>query len=349
MTRNAVTIRDIADKAGVSASTVSRVLTGTTPVAPSKRAAVLAAVKTLNYRPNIVAQGLARGHSRAIGVLTEQISNSFYSQILGGIEHGVRGTGYYPVFASGNGPEGSAWALDLFLSYPVDGIVIVGGRMPDEELASVARQIPLVAIGRSIRGLEDRCLHVANIEGAYSATRFLIELGHRRIAHITGPLSHPDSLDRRAGYERALADEGISIDPRLVVEGDFEEESGARAAEELLRRRVRFTAIFAGNDQMACGAGLALFRRNLRVPRDVSLVGFDDEPTAAYTWPPLSTVRQPTTEMGCTAIRALVENLEGRPFTVPRVRTELVIRESTASPRQPSGERIAAVARTQKA
>lgn len=332
--RTSVTIQDIALKSGVSPSTVSRVLSGTTPVAPSKKVAVRAAVEALHYRPNIAAQGLARGRSRGIGVLTDRMSNRFQSQILGGIEEGLRGTGYYPVFASGEGPDGGAWAIDLFLSYPADALAIVGGTTPDAQLRSIAEQMPLVAIGRSIEGLGDRCLQVANEEGAYGATRHLIELGHRRIAHITGLRLHPDSIDRRRGYERALTDEGIPIDPRLILEGNFEEAKALLAVEELLRRRVRFTAIFASNDQMACGAGLALFRRKLRVPHDVSLVGFDDEPSTPYTWPPLSTVRQPMVEMGCTAIRALVGSLEGQPFILPRFRTELVIRESTAPPPQ---------------
>jgi len=316
----------------VSASTASRVLSGTTPVAPSKRRAVLAAVAALHYRPNLVAQGLARGRSHAIGVLTQEISHLFYSQILGGIEHGLRGSGYYPVFASGGTPEDCKRALDLLLSFPVDALAVVGGSVPDDDLLRIAEQLPLVAIARTLHGLDERCVHVANIEGAYSATRYLIELGHRRIAHITGPSSHADSVDRVRGYEKALVDEGIGVDPRLIIEGDFGEESGFAAADGLLRSRVRFTALFAGNDQMARGAALAFLRKGLRIPADVSLVGFDDEPAAAYAWPPLTTVRQPTLEMGETAIRALLEDLQGRPFSVPHFRTELVIRDSTAAP-----------------
>ncbi len=330
--RSAVTIRDIAEKAGVSTSTVSRVLNGTIPVAPSKRRAVMTAVQTLHYRPNLVAQGLARGRSRAVGVLTQEISNLFYSKILGGIEHALRGTGYYPVFVSGGSPDDSAWALDLFLSYPVDALAFVGGWTPEEELARVAGHIPVVAIGRTIAGFEERCVHVANEEGAYSATRYLIELGHRRIVHVTGLSWHCDAIDRRKGYERALVDEGIGVDPRLIVAGDFEEESGLAAVNGLLDEGVDFTAIFASNDQMACGAGLALLRRKLSVPGDISIVGFDDEPTSAYTWPPLTTVRQPTMEMGSAAVQALLEDLNGRPFSLQRFQTELVIRESAAPP-----------------
>jgi LacI family transcriptional regulator len=338
--RAAVTIRDIAEKAGVSPSTVSRVLSGTIPVAPSKKAKVMAAVQNLHYRPNLVAQGLARGRSKAVGVLTQEISNLNYSRILGGIELALRGTGYYPVFVSGGSPDDSTWALDLFLSYPVDALIVVGGWTSEDELTRVAERLPVIAIGRTIAGLEARCVQVANEEGAYAATRYLIELGHRRIVHITGLPWHRDAIDRRRGYERALVDEGIEVDPKLIVAGDFEEDSGLAAVEGLLGQKVDFSAIFASNDQMACGAGLALLRRGLGVPRDISLVGFDDEPTSAYTWPPLTTVRQPTAEMGTAAVQAVLDDVNSRRFSLPRFTTELVIRES-AGP-FPHGQRARA-------
>lgn len=327
-----VTIRDIARRAGVSASTVSRVLSGSTPVARSTAAAVRSVVETLHYRPNLAAQRLALRRSRTIGVLCEQISNRFCSQILGGIEKGLRGTGYQPVFVSDDGPDGSAQAVDLLLSHPVDALVVVGGRTPGEQLARIAAQVPLVGIGREIPGFAERCICAGSVAGAYSATRHLIGLGHRRIVHIMGRPTHPDSLERLQGYEAALAESGIRIDPRLILEGDFEEESGLVAVDQLLRKRVAFTAVFAANDCMAWGAGLALMRRRRRVPQDVSLVGFDDGPAAAYSWPPLTTIRQPIAEMGRRAIRALVESLGGKPFRLPRVETQLVIRGTTAPP-----------------
>lgn len=332
MGRTTVTIREIASKAGVSPSTVSRVLSGTIRVAPAKRAAVMAAVQTLHYRPSIVAQGLARGQSRAIGVLTQQMSNQFYARILGGIESALRGTGYYPVFMSGGSPEESAWALDLFLSYPVDALVVVGGWTPEAELATVTDRIPVAGVARSISGLEDRCVQVANEDGARDATRYLIGLGHRRIVHIAGLPWHRDAIDRRKGYERALAEAGIPLDPALIAPGDFEEASAVASIDALLDQGVDFTAIFASNDQMARGAGLALMRRKLSIPGDVSLVGFDDDRTSAFTWPPLTTVRQPTAEVGSAAVRALLDELNGRPFSLERFQTELVVRESTGPP-----------------
>jgi LacI family transcriptional regulator len=327
-----ITMRDIAARAGVSLSTVSRVLNKTVPVARSKRAAVLAAVETLGYRPNVVAQELARGHTQAVGILPQGISNPFYSRLLKGVEQGLRGSAYYPLFASGEQPAEQALALDLLLTHRVEALILMGGHIPDDELLNVAKRLPVVTIGRTIRGLERRCVRVENFEGAYKATRHLRDLGHTRIVHITGLPWHGDAIARREGYEKALQETGIDVDPALIVEGDFEEQSGLYATDKLLEAGITFTAIFAGNDQMAFGAGLALFRRSVRVPRDVSIVGFDDQPSAAYTWPPLTTIRQPAVEMGIATARALLDELRGRRFVQPTFHTDLVLRASTGPP-----------------
>jgi LacI family transcriptional regulator len=335
-----VTIRDIAGHAGVSVATVSRVLNNTVPVARAKRAAVMDAVEALGYRPNVVAQELARGHTQAVGILPQGISNPFYSRLLKGVEQGLRGSAYYPLFASGEQPAEQASALDLLLTHRVEALILMGGHIPDDEVLAVAKRLPVVTIGRTIRGLERRCVRVENHEGAYKATRHLRDLGHTRIAHITGLPWHGDAVARLEGYVSALRDTGIEFDPALIVEGDFEEQSGLAGAEKLLQARVPFTAIFAGNDQMAFGAGLALFRRGVQVPRDVSLIGFDDQPSAAYTWPPLTTIRQPAVEMGFATARTILDELRGRGFVQPTFHTDLVLRASTAPPPPPAGRRV---------
>lgn len=338
-----VTILDIAARAGVSVSTVSRVLNKTVPVARPKREAVMRAVEALGYRPNVVAQELARGRSMAVGVLPQGIWNPFYSRLLKGVAQGLRGTAYHPVFASGEQPAEEEQAFEMLLSTRVEAIILMGGQIPDERLIGFARRVPIVAISRGVRGLEHRCVRVENAEGGYKATRHLIDLGHSRIVHITGLSWHPDSIARREGYERALADAGLPVDPALVVEGDWEEQSGLTAVERLLATGVHFTAIFCGNDQIAFGAALALFRRGLQVGRDVSLVGFDDQPSAAFSCPPLTTVRQPAVEMGMAAARAIVEELRGRSFVQPVFNPELVLRASTAPPPVAAGRHVARV------
>jgi LacI family transcriptional regulator len=336
-----VTIEDIARHAGVSVSTVSRVLNKTVPVARAKREAVLGAVEALGYRPNVVAQELARGRSLAVGVLPQGIWNPFFSRLLKGVEQGLRGTAFHPLFASGEQPAEEAQAFEMLLASRVEAIILMGGHVPDEKLVLLAQRLPIVAIGRSVRGLEHRCVRVENAEGGYKATRHLIDLGHSRIVHITGLSWHPDAIARRQGYERALAEAGMALDPALVVEGDWEEQSGLTAVERLLASGVRFTGIFCGNDQIAFGAALALFRRGLQVGRDVSLVGFDDQPSAAFSCPPLTTIRQPAVEMGMAAARAVVEELRGRGFVQPVFNTELVLRASTGPPPSAAPRRVA--------
>ncbi len=326
-----ITIHDIARHAGVSPSTVSRVLNNTTPVAEDKRLAVTAAIRRLNYRPSIVAQGLARGTSTVIGVLTQDIASPFYGEILRGIEYGLRGSVYHPIFANGNWRlQEEHDALQILRSRQPEGIILLGGNIPDAEIRAVAEQLPVVVVGRHITGFERHCVRVDDFQGAYLATRHLIELGHRRIAHITGIPSHQDTLDRQAGYEHALHEANIPLNTELIIEGTFQEQSGMLAVETLLMRASPFTAIFAANDQMAYGARLALYRRGIRVPEDVSLVGFDNLPGSAFTTPPLTTVRQPTVEMGTAAASAILSLISGAPPDLPHFAPELIIRESAS-------------------
>lgn len=328
------TIHDIAKAANVSPSTVSRVLTGSTPVTPRKRAAVLAAIDALQFKPNIVARGLARGQSMAIGVLTQSMSSLFFGELAHGIDSHLRGSAYHPVYATGQWQlEEEMEALHLLLERQVDGLIILSGGMPDDAIRALAAQMPVIAVTRSVPGLESQCLPTENALGAYRATRYLIELGHRRIAHITGLLSIPDARERYNGYRQALLDAGLEIDERLISEGAFTEESGVNATETLLQRGVPMTAIFAGNDQMAYGARLALYRHGLNVPEDLSLVGFDDLLSSAYATPPLTTVRQHMFELGHAAAEGILRLLADQDPKLPRFTPDLVIRASTAPPR----------------
>jgi len=323
-----ITIHDIAREAGVSPSTVSRVLNGNVPVAENKRAAVLAVISKRNYQPSAVAQGLARGRAGVIGVLTQSMSSPFYGEIFHGIEQGLCETPYHPMFANGGWrADEELAALSLLAQRRVDGLIVLWGTLPDEHLLRIAAELPMVVMGRSVPEIGQQCLRINDVQGGYDATRYLIDLGHRRIAHITGLLAQQDARDRYKGYLQALAEAGLPADPQLTVEGDFNEQSGLLAMQALLNRSSRFTAVFAGNDQMAYGARLALFRNGIRVPEDISLVGFDDQLGSAYTTPPLTTVRQPVADMGRAAAQALLQLLDGQPIAVPAFEAKLVIRE----------------------
>jgi LacI family transcriptional regulator len=326
-----VTINDIAQMAGVSISTVSRVLRGTAKVSQSKRAAVLDAVATLNYQPNVFARGLASGQSMAIGVLTQNFGSPFYDAVLQGVVRGLYGSGYFPIFADGQWqPEIEHEAILAMMQRQIDGLIVLGGHVTTDVLNQFAGQIPLIAVGRRLPDLEGHCLHIDNVQAAFLATRYLIKLGHRRIAHISGRADHPDAADRKQGYLQALQEADIKPIPDLIVEGNFRRQSGVLAVDLLLSRGLPFSAIFAANDQMAFGARLGLYRRGIRVPQDLSLVGFDDEPAAAYMIPPLTTVRQPGVELGLEAARITLSLLKDESLSSSDLRAQLVVRESTA-------------------
>lgn len=330
-----VTILDIAEKANVSPSTVSRVLRGSAEVAQEKRDAVMRAVADLEYRPNIFAQSLASGQSMTIGVITQNFGSPYYDGILQGILLGLENSDYWPLFADGRWqPEIEQRALLQLLDRRVDGLIIIGGQLEDEQLQEVARHMPLIVAARRVPSLPDNCLYVRNFEGGYNATRYLIAMGHREIVHITAshvnPVAVDDILQRRIGYQKAIEDAGWAFDPRLVVEGNLQQQSGVLAVEMLLMRGRPFSAIFAANDQMAFGARLALYRRGIRVPDDVSLIGFDDEAFAPYMVPPLTTVRQPAVEIGRAAVRAILDLLQHKQPTLRPFDGELIARESVA-------------------
>ncbi len=330
-TRGNATISDIARRAEVSISTVSRVLSGTTKVTDAKRRAVLEAVTDLNYQPNVFARGLASGQSLTIGVLTQNFGSPFYDGIIQGVVRGLNRTDYFPIFADGQ------WRSDIELEAilammrrQIDGLIVIGGFLVPEELEKLARDIPLVIVARRLAGFEENCVCIDNVQASYVATQHLIELGHRRIAHISGRLDHPDARDRQQGYIMAIEEAGIQPNPELIIEGNFRRQSGVLAIDMLLLRGVAFSAIFAANDQMAHGARLGLYRRGLRVPEDLSLVGFDDDSAAAFMIPPLTTVRQPAVELGHEASKIILARLKGETASPARLKSELIVRESTS-------------------
>jgi len=220
-------------------------------------------------------------------------------------------------------------AVETLLGRKVDGLIVLGSVLPREELDRVNSILPAVVVGREIEGWENQCLFIDNEQAGYDATQHLINLGHRQIAHITGIKNHQDSVRRMKGYRRALTEAGVDIDEDLICEGQFDGNSGVMAIQNLLDKSKSFSAIFASNDMMAFGARLALHRRGIRVPDDISIIGFDDQAEAAFVTPPLTTVRQPAQEMGQAAADALIDLISGREYEMPSLVTSIVVREST--------------------
>jgi len=324
-----VTLEQVAQRAGVSPSTVSRILNGTAIVSEAKKAAVDEAIRTLGFRPNPVARGLAGGRTMSVGVVTQRIASPFYGEALSGIEVALEAAGYVPLFVSGNWNEvDERKAIESLLSRRVDGVIVLAGRLSNSDLKSLLSSVPSLVVGRQPSGSGLFSFSFDNRAGARLATQHLIDLGHRRIALLQGDLIHEDAIERQSGYLDALSAAGITVDPRLIVQSDYTEAGGMLAVSHLLEREAGFSAIFSSNDQMAYGAMLGLSRRNLRVPDDVSVVGFDDLTMSRYTMPPLTTVRQSVYETGTQAATAMLALLQGAQPQVSLPAPELVLRES---------------------
>jgi LacI family transcriptional regulator len=329
-----VTLEMVAERAGVSPSTVSRILNGTAVVSDDKRAAVDRAIAKLGFVPNPVARGLAGGRTLSVGVVTQAIDSPFYGAALRGIEVELGGAGYSPLFMSGHWRgDLEARCIELLHARRVDGLILLTGRLSDSKLRTVARSLPVVVTGRSLKAANLISLDFDNREGARLATRHLIDLGHRRIAYIGGDPEHPDAVERQRGYQIALEAAGLRIDAAIVQQGDFSEQSGLAAVERLLAGQGRFSAIFAANDQMAFGAAVGLHRHGKRVPDDVSLVGFDDLAGSVFFVPPLTTIHNPIQEIGQLAAQAILRLLSGDAPQGEVPAPRLVVRESTGAPR----------------
>jgi LacI family transcriptional regulator len=325
-----VTIGRVARAAGVSASTVSRVLNGTAVVSDLKKQAIDEAIATLGFVPNPIARGLAGGRTFSIGVVTQALDSPFYGAAMRGIEDALQPAGYNALFVSGHwNAAAEARCIEVLQSRRVDGLVVLTGRLTDQALKAYAKSQPLVVTGRTLKAPGLFTLNFDNFEGGRLATQHLIQLGHRRIAFITGDTGHPDATERLRGYRAALEAAGIAYDQALVVPGEYHELSGLLAVDRLLATNQRFTAIFAANDQMAVGAALGLQRRSLRVPEDISIVGFDDLPTSQYAIPPLTSVQQPAYELGRLAALAMLQLLADAKPSVEVPAPRLVARESS--------------------
>jgi LacI family transcriptional regulator len=332
-----VNIYDVAKAAQVSPSTVSRILNGTARVSLEKQTRVQNAIEALNFEPNIIAKGLKRGRTFAIGVLSQHFSSTYHGEQLEGIEDGLQGTAYHPVIISARSSRTSRTderrTFEALTEHYVDALIVLSGSLSDDELRKIAARKPLVITNRIVPGLEDRCLTIDNVRGGNLATRHLLSLGHRRIAHIGGPIGRSNCDNRLEGYKNALKEFGVPYDPNLVVRNAIQEHEGVLAAQHLLARATNFSAIFCVNDNTASGVQLALHQHGLRIPDDVSLVGFDDLYPTRFMTPPLTTVRQHVRQIGHSAARAVIDLLEGQVIQFKSPEPELVIRESTAAAR----------------
>lgn len=329
----APTLTDVAQLAGVSTMTVSRVINRHAKVAADTRERVMAAMKSLDYRPNMMARGLASGRSRSIGVLTVDTTLYGPRAALRGIEGAARERGYSVTIAHLNDPDGTAVAqgANLLRSRSCDGVILLQPLISEvPRNGGPADLPPMVAIHAGTPG-DYPVVSVDQRLGARLATEHLLSLGHQTVWHISGPTLWYEGVERVLGWQEALTEAGAEVPP--VVHGDWSAASGYTAALELLNTPGA-TAIFVGNDSMALGVLHAMHELGLRCPEDISLVGFDDYPEAAYFSPSLTTIRQDFDEIGHRAVELLVQLIEtGGPHSQHLVLPpQLIVRSSTAPP-----------------
>lgn len=309
-----VTIKDIAREAGVSVTTVSRVLNNKADVSDKTREKVLKIIDRLNYNPNSIARGLVMNKTYTIGLIVPDISNAFFAEIAKAIEDELREYGYSVIFCNtDNDKDREKESIDLLRSKQVDGLIgAFSHDSKDEVLALGKAGFPIVQIDRLVDDSQIPSVIIDNILSGYEATEYLIKKGHRRIAHITGALDTNTGICRAEGYRKALQEYGIEIDEELVMEGDFSQESGYLAMKEILERNKDLTAVFAGNDMMALGAYRAIYAAGLKIPEDISIIGHDDFTLASLVSPALTTMQQPIYKIGKVAASLLIDIIKGK-------------------------------------
>lgn len=330
--RQAVTIEEVAAAAGVSRSTVSRVVNGSTAVSPEALEAVTRAIAELNYVPNRAARSLASHKTHAIALIvpedtTRFFGDPFFAAIVSGINARLGRSDYVlNLFIASDDPGDKT--TSYVRSGAIDGAIVVSHHTSDTFIDRIASVVPVVYGGRPARERErDYYVDVDNVRGAYDATVYLAEKGRRRIASITGPLDMPAGIDRLRGFRDALAARGL--DEGRVEDGNFTADGGAAAMRRILESGERPDAVFVASDLMARGALAVLAAAGLRVPDDVAVMGFDDSPVAVSVSPRLTTVRQPSFAQGERMATVLIDLLAGRnPRHVTILETELVVRDS---------------------
>lgn len=328
-----VTIKNVAKEAGVSFGTVSRVVNNDIHVKQETRTRVLKAMEKLGYVVNRQARSLAGGRTNTIGVLAPDLGTGYIGEVIRGIDAELALKHYdLMLFTTHRTAEKESKYVANLVTGIVDGLLLIVSRRPDEHISTLTRiNFPFTLIDHQARGDDCPAVGATNWQGAYNATEYLIKLGHQRIGFITGWMDLRAAIDRLEGYKSALRTYHIPVEQKLIYEGQFFQPDGYAGASALIELEDRPTAIFASNDVMAMGAMDAVRNRGLRIPDDISIVGFDDIPQAEFVRPALTTVRQPLEKMGRVATQMLLDRLEN-PNKVPErieLPTELIVRNST--------------------
>ena len=331
------TMKDVAQLAGVSTATVSRALMNPEKVSVSTRKRVETAVLEAGYSPNTLARNLRRNESKTIITIVPDICDPYFAEIIRGIEDAAVENDYLVLLGdSGQQKKRESSFVNLVFTKQADGMLLLGTDHPfDVSKAEQKNLPPMVMACEFAPELELPTVHIDNLTSAFEAVNYLAQLGHKRIAQISGPTSATLCQFRQQGYQQALRRAGVTMNPAYSTVGDFTFEAGAQAVRQLLALPEQPTAIFCHNDAMAIGAIQEAKKLGLRVPHDLSIVGFDDIQFAQYCDPPLTTISQPRYEIGRQAMLMMLDLLKGNDVQAGSrlLEAKLVIRGSTAPPR----------------
>ena len=326
------TIYQVAERAGVSLSTVSRVLNGKASVNKVLKERVEKAVKELNYRPNSVARSLANNRTDSVGVLVPELNAPFFGDLMQAVESTLRAADKHVIISVGrNCLETEKDAVEFLISRNCDALIMHAEALSDEYLLELNQsKLPVALVNRQVEWLPEACTSLDNEKGGYLATRHLLELGHKDIAYISGPTDKCDASLRLEGHRRALSEAGLPINPQLIFNGDYSEEDGKIGLLELMARDVPFTALVCANDWMASGAISCARDLGMSLPHDLSVVGFDDVVFAHHVFPRLTTVSNPIAEMAEMSAKYILNKVYGQANNVQLYfEPSLVVREST--------------------
>lgn len=305
------TIYEVSELAGVSLATVSRVMNNNGKVSQKTKDKVLSAMEQLGYRPNSMAQSLASNRTNSVGVLIPELKGPFFGHLMAGVEEQLRTANKHVIITAGHSEEFSEKdGIEFLLSRNCDAIIAHVEAVSDEYLIELCKgNVPIVIINRYIEEIADKCIYLDNKIGGYLAAKALIGKGHKQIAYISGPKTKEDSNERLFGHKAALEEAGIEFDEDLLYEGNYIHEGGSLGLTELLHRGKKFTALVCSNDEMASGAMSTARKLGFDLPRDLSVIGFDNIVYSSYLFPTLTTINYPVLPMAKMAVDMILQDV----------------------------------------
>jgi DNA-binding LacI/PurR family transcriptional regulator len=331
MSRTRPTIREVAQHAGVSHQTVSRVINHSDDVLPETRARVEAAIAELGFRASAIARSMAQGKTNTLACIAPNLTDYTFASVIEGAELEARKNGYFLLSSSAAELKDFRDLVDELVGHRrVDGIIVINPYV-DDRFQALPENFPLVLVGARSRDEMVCSISLDDEKAAFDATNHLIACGHSKIAMITGPMEEDCSRDRSNGYIRALEDQNIQVDLSMVIEGDWSANSGQGAFHALTRRGLKPTAVFAQNDRMALGVLHAARDMHLAIPGQLAVIGVDDMPLSSYFDPPLTTMHQDMPQIGREATGLLISAIDNHGEKCPQLKfaAQLVVREST--------------------